>query len=236
MPSVAETEAVLAAGRGWIRQVTLAPELPGAGEVAERFREAGVVVSMGHTNTDYETAGAALKGNFTHVTHTFNAQSGFHHRQPGVFGAILASDRVTAEIIADTIHAHPGAIKVLVRCLGSDRVVAITDAMSGAGLQDGTYSLIGQTVYVKDGMATLADGTIAGSTARMNQCVRNLVQLVGVSLADAVQMASLNPARAMGLGDKLGSLEVGKNASLVAFDENINVRLAMVRGRVVYRS
>lgn len=234
LPSLEETEAVLAAGQGWIRQVTMAPELPDAGRVASKFREAGVVVAMGHTNSDCATASAALRGAYTHVTHTFNAQRGFHHREPGAFGAIMASDLITAELIADNIHAHPAAMKILVRCLGTDRIALITDAMSGAGLQDGVYDLVGQVVTVKDGRATLADGTIAGSTVLMNQCVRNIHQLVGIPLQEAVKMASLVPARAMGFADRLGSLGAGKHASLTALDEDGNVRLTLVRGKVAY--
>ncbi len=234
-PAMEETEAVLDAGRGWIRQVSLAPELPGAHEVAARFRAVGVVVSMGHTNADYATASAALRGNFTHVTHTFNAQRGFHHREPGVFGAIMASDDITAELIADTVHVHPGAMKMLIRCLGSERVVLITDAMAAAGLSDGEYGVVGQEVTVKDGQARLADGTLAGSTSTLNRCVRNVHQQVGVPLLEAVKMASLNPARAMGFADRLGSLAVGKDASLTVIDEQVNVYLTMVGGRIVYQ-
>ncbi len=235
-PSLEEAEAVLEAGKGWIRQITVAPELPRAGQVASRFRQAGVVVSLGHTNSDYATARAALAGDYTHVTHSFNAQSGFNQRAPGAFGAILTSDQVTAELIADGIHVHPAAMKVLLRCLGTDRIALITDAMAGAGLQDGSYNLVGEPVTVKDGHASLADGTIAGSTARLNECVRNIHQLAGVSLQDAVKMASLIPARAMGLAKRLGSLSPGKDASLAAMDENANVRLTLVRGKVVYSS
>jgi N-acetylglucosamine-6-phosphate deacetylase len=234
LPSIDEAEAILAAGQGWIRQMTLAPELPGAERIAMRFHEAGVVVSMGHTNSDYDTASAALRGSYTHVTHTFNAQSSFHHREPGAFGAIMASDRVTAELIADTVHAHPAAMKILVRCLGTDRIALITDAMAGAGLQDGMYNLVGQAVTVKAGHATLSNGTLAGSTALMNQCVRNINQQVGVPLKNAVKMATLVPAQAMGFEGHLGSLHVGKDACLAVIDRDVNVRMTIVRGKVVY--
>ncbi len=233
-PALDEAETLLQAGRGWIRQMTLAPELPGAQEVAARFRAAGVVVSLGHTNADYELASAALRSNFTHVTHTFNAQRGFQHREPGVFGAIMASDEVTAEVIADMIHVHPGAMRMLIRCLGTDRVVLITDAMAGAGLADGAYDLVGEAVTVKDGRATLADGTIAGSTATLNQCVRNMNLEVGVPLSGAIKMGSLNPARTMGFADRLGSMAVGKDASLTVIDEQVNVYMTIVRGKIVY--
>ncbi len=233
-PSIEQTGSLLEAGEGWIGQMTLAPELPGAGEIAALLRGSGVVVSMGHTDADYETATAALRENFTHVTHTFNAQRGFHHREPGVFGAIMASDHVSAELIADTIHVHPGAMKMLLRCLGTDRTVLITDAMAGAGLPDGEYDLVGQRVTVEGGKATLADGTIAGSAATMDTCVRNLSHEVGVRLLEAVKMASLNPARVLGLSNEVGSLGIGKKANLLVIDEDVKVLMAMVEGRTVY--
>lgn len=235
-PALEETSAFIEAGRGWIRQVTLAPELPGAEDVASLLREEGVVVSLGHTNTDFETAAAALQGKWTHVTHTFNAQRGFEHRAPGVFGAVLASDDVTAELIADLIHVHPGAMKILMRSIGVDRVVLITDAMPGAGLHDGVYDLLGHEVTVKGGRATLPDGTIAGSTALLNQCVENVVREVGVPLNHAIQMATLNPARAMGFEDRLGMVAEGMDASLTVIDEDVNVFLTMVKGEIVYRN
>jgi N-acetylglucosamine-6-phosphate deacetylase len=235
-PDLAESRAVLEAGQRWIRQITMAPEMPGAREVSALFRAAGVVVSMGHTNTDFDAASAALKHNFTHVTHTFNAQSGFSQRAPGVFGAVLSSNGVTAEMIGDGVHVHQGAMTVLLRCLGTERVVLITDAMAGAGLSDGQYDLVGHEVTVKDGRATLADGTLAGSTAVMNQCVRNVLQQTGVTLMEAVKMASLNPARAMGFSDRLGSIAVGKDASLTVIDEDVNVYLTVVKGKIVYQN
>jgi len=234
--SLEETQGYLDAGRGWIRQMTMAPETPNAEAVARLLRQNGVVVSLGHTNTDYETASQALKGDFVHVTHTFNAQRSFDHRFPGVFGAVLSSDAITAELIGDAIHVHPAAMKVLIRCLGTDRVVLITDAMTGAGLSDGSYILVGNEVTVKDGRATLANGTLAGSVATLNQCVRNVNQLAGYPLKDSVKMASLNPARAMGLADRLGSIYPGKDASLTVIDENVNVYLTMVKGKIVYNN
>lgn len=234
MPDLAEIKSYIGAGKGWIRQMTLAPELPGADEVARLCNESGIVVAMGHTNASFEDVEKALSGEYHHVTHTFNAQRGFSQRAPGVFGAILVSDDVTAELIADTVHVHPGAMRLLMRCLGSDRVVAITDAMTGCGFEDGVYELVGFDVYVKDGKATLKNGTLAGSIARLNRCVENLINHVGVTLSDAIKMASLNPARAIGVDDRLGSIEVGKDASLIVIDESINVWFAMVNGQIVY--
>ncbi|MBN1267200.1 MAG: N-acetylglucosamine-6-phosphate deacetylase [Anaerolineales bacterium] len=233
-PDPDEALACIKAGRGWVKQVTMAPELPNAHEVARIYRRAGVVVAVAHSTADYQTALKAFAGDWTHITHTFNAMEGLHHRDPGMIGAVLESDQLTAELIADTIHVHPGAMKVLVRMLGTDRVVLITDAMEAAGLPDGEYALLGHKVMVKDGAARLQDGTLAGSAALLNQCVANVHREVGVPLLDAVKMATLNPARAMGFVSRLGSIEVGKDASLTVVDENMHVYLTMVRGSIEF--
>ncbi|MBN1264683.1 MAG: N-acetylglucosamine-6-phosphate deacetylase [Anaerolineales bacterium] len=233
-PDPEEAQACIDAGRGWVKQVTMAPELPKAHEVAGIFRRAGVVVAVAHTDADYDTARKAFEGDWTHVTHTFNAMNGLHHRKPGMIGAVFESDTLTAELIADTIHVHPGAMKVMVRALGTDRVVLITDAMEAAGLPDGKYALLGHEVTVKEGAARLKDGTLAGSAAVLNQCVHNINKEVEVPLIDAVKMATLNPARAMGFSDRLGSIAAGKDASLTVVDEDMNVYLTMVKGEIVY--
>lgn len=233
-PDANEARKYLELGRGWIKQITIAPELPGASEVAAIMRQGGVTVALGHSNTDYETASRALQGDFTHITHSFNAQSAFSHRAPGVFGAVLASDQPTGELISDGVHVHPGAMKILLRCLGKERIAVISDAIPGAGLPDGEYHLIGQHVTVKAGKATLDDGTIAGSTVQMNECVRNMHQMVGAPLTDAVRMASLNPAQVIKEDKNIGSLEAGKWANLVVMDEDVNIQLCMVKGSVVF--
>jgi N-acetylglucosamine-6-phosphate deacetylase len=235
-PVIEEAEAFLDAGNGWIRQMTLAPELPGAAEVASMFRKNGVVLAMGHTNADFETASKALQHDFTHVTHTFNAQRGFHHREPGVFGAIMSSDNITAELIADRIHVHPGAMKTLTRCVGTDRVVLITDAIIGAGLPDGFYEQEGFKVTITDGIVRLEDGTLAGSSVSLNRCVENIHKAVGVPLQEAIMMATLNPCRAMGFSNRLGTLAVGKQGSVTVIDDDINIYLTIVNGKIAYNN
>ncbi|MGB9594278.1 MAG: N-acetylglucosamine-6-phosphate deacetylase, partial [Anaerolineae bacterium] len=229
-PDANEVEALVRAGRGWIRMVTLAPELPGAAEAAARFRQAGAVVAMGHTDADCETAAAALRGPFAHVTHAFNAMRGFHHREPGALGAILTSGGATAELIADGAHVHPAAMRVLLRCLGPERVVLVTDASPWAGLPDGSYTWLGQTVRVHGGRATLPDGGLAGSVATMEQCVRNAAALIGIPLADAIRMATLNPARVLRVHEHMGQLSPGLAANLLVLDGAENVVATFVRG------
>jgi N-acetylglucosamine-6-phosphate deacetylase len=227
-PSLKEMGAYLDAGKGWIRHVSLAPELKGVDKIADLLRNSGVQVALGHSDADYETASRALRDNFTHVTHTFNAQSPLHHRQPGVVGAVLNSEGASAELIADGAHVHPA------RCLGAERVVLITDAMPGAGLQDGTYTLLGQKVAVRSGKALLPNGTLAGSTATLDACVRNVVELAGIPFADAVLMAAYNPAKVIGADDHIGSLALGKKANIIVFDKNQNVKMTFINGNLAY--
>jgi N-acetylglucosamine-6-phosphate deacetylase len=231
-PSLEEADALIRTGRGWIRMVTIAPELPGAMEVAERFRRAGIVVALGHTDADYDTATSALRGPFTHVTHTFNAMRGFHHRDPGALGAILASKHITAEVIADGVHVDPAAMRVLVRCLGSDKIVLVTDGTPWAGLPDGEYEWLNERMVLRDGRATLPDGTLAGSVATMDACVRNAVLLGEVRLPEAIQMATLNPARVLGMDARLGHLAAGTDANLVVLDAENHVVRTIIRGRL----
>lgn len=231
-----EVRSYLDAGHGWIKQISMAPELPGVEQIAQLLADAGVVIALGHSNTNYETASAALKGLFTHVTHTFNAQSPLHQREPGVVGAILASDKATAELIGDSYHVHPAGMKILYRCLGPERIVLITDAMPGAGQPDGEYELLNQIITVKDGKATLPDGTIGGSTGTMEVCLRTMVQLAGVPMYEAVQMASFNPAKVIGMDNRIGSIDVGKEANLAVLDDSLKVYMTVVKGKVVYSS
>ena len=234
-PTTEEMVRYLRAAKGWAKQMTLAPEFPHSAEVAAQIQAAGCVAALGHSNTSYEVTASALRGDFTHITHTYNAQRGFNHRDPGVVGAILNSDIVTAELIPDTVHVHPAAMRTLVRCLGTDRVVAITDAMAAAGLGDGEYELVGKPVSVKNGKATRANGKICGGAYTMDKCVNNLHKLVGATLPEAVKMASRNPARVIHEDDHMGSIEVGKDANLIVMDEDVNVSLTMVKGKTVYK-
>jgi N-acetylglucosamine-6-phosphate deacetylase len=199
------------------RLITLAPELPGALEVVARAAAAGVVVSLGHTGATYEQARTAFAAGASHLTHCFNAMAPLHHREPGVIGATLDDPRVTVEVIADGVHVHPSAVRLLWRAAGPERVCLVSDAVD--------VSLPGSAA------AELDDGTLAGSRIGLDGAVRNLVGW-GVPLADALTMATASPARVVGAS---GRIAVGAPADLVLLDEDLHVEATLVGGEVVWQ-
>ena len=230
-PDAASVDLLLEAGRGTIRQVTLAPELPGADDAIARFVDAGVTVAIGHTDADAATATRSFDAGASLLTHAFNAMPGIHHRAPGPVIAALRDPRVTLELIADGVHVDLGVIAT-VFAAAADRVALVTDAMSAAGASDGQYLLGGLAVTVTDGVAMLADGSsIAGSTLTQAEAVRRVVA-TGVAPHDALRSATAVPARAIGRHD-LGRLAVGSFADAVLLDESLRVTRVWVGGAAV---
>ncbi|HHW01277.1 MAG TPA: N-acetylglucosamine-6-phosphate deacetylase [Thermoanaerobacterales bacterium] len=230
-PDIGELEDLIEVSGNNIKVAAIAPELPGSTEAIQYLRSRSITVSAAHTDATYDEAMKGIECGITQVTHVFNGMRSFSHREPGIVGAALTDERVCCEMICDGIHLHPAAMKLVAGIKGSDRVILISDAMMACGLSDGEYELGGQKVFVKDRAARLADGTLAGSTLTLDRAVYNMVHMVGVALCDAVRMVTLNPARAIGLSHKKGSIETGKDADLVIFDENINISMVMVAGR-----
>lgn len=232
-PDRAELDALLAAGDGVIRMVTLAPELPGATAAIRCLVDAGVVVALGHTDASYEQTQDAIAAGATVGTHLFNAMRSLHHREPGPVPALLADPRVTVEVIADGVHVHPGVIRHVVASAGPDRVALVTDAMAAAGAGDGAFTLGGLGVDVAGGVARLrGTATIAGSTATMDRLFATAVGLLGgddAALAAAVHMTATTPARALGLGSA-GVLAAGSAANLVVMTADLQVHRVMRRG------
>jgi len=218
-----------------IRLVTIAPEMPGAIGLIKYLCKQGIIASVGHTNATYVQTQAGIQAGLSHVTHTFNAMRGLHHREPGVVGAALTSPELTVEVIADGIHIHPIVLKILTKIKEDEKVVLITDAMRAAGLKEGTYDLGGQEVIVAKGQARLKDGTLAGSVLTMDKAVKNMVNKIGIQLPKAIQMASFNPARSIGVENRKGSLEPGKDADIVILNKKLEVELTMVASKVIYR-
>lgn len=232
-PDLAELEALLHAGDGAIKMVTLAPELPGGIDVITRLTNAGIVVALGHTDADYQQTQAAIDAGATVGTHVFNAMRALHHRDPGPVPALLADPRVTVELIADGAHLHDAVLRHVISAVGPRRVALITDAMAAAGSGDGAFTLGGLDVEVTGGVARLrGSATIAGSTATMDRLFAAAVTLLGdddAALIDAVAMTSSTPARALGL-NRAGCLATGRDADLVVLDRDWQVMRVMRRG------
>jgi N-acetylglucosamine-6-phosphate deacetylase len=227
-PDPAEIDAVLTAGDGAIRMVTLAPELPGADAAIRRFLDAGVVVAVGHTDATYEQTQQAIAAGATVGTHLFNAMPPLHHRNPGAALALLQDPKVTVELIADGVHVHPAVVHAVIRAAGPERVAVVTDAVAAAGCADGAFRLGAVSIDVVSGVARVhGTSTIAGSTATMDRLFRSVAAVAG--LAAAVQVTSATPARALGL-ERVGSLRTGYDANLVVLDRDLQVMAVMVRG------
>jgi N-acetylglucosamine-6-phosphate deacetylase len=211
------------------RILTLAPELPGALEMIAAAREAGMVVSLGHTDANYVEAMRAIQSGATHAAHVFNAMRPFEHRETGVIGAVLTSPGVTAELIADGVHVDPAAMRLLLSAKGTSGVILVSDGISATGMPDGTYRLGTFDVTVTGGVCRNTEGKLAGSTLTLDRALQNIVAL-DVKLADALMMLTANPARLLGLAGKKGVLAPGADADLVLLDANRNVVGVMTRG------
>ena len=206
---------------GIVRLVDIAPEQPGGLAFIREVKDL-CAVSIAHTTANYDQAKESFDAGITHATHLFNAMSGLHHRDPGVVGAVFDDSRVYAELICDGFHIHPAALRTAFQVLG-DRALVISDSMRANGMPEGEpFDLGGQMVTVREGKATLADGTIAGSVSNLHQEVKNLVRF-GIPLEQAVKAASLIPARSIGLEEEIGSIAPGKRADLVVLDENLDI-------------
>lgn len=220
---------------GVVKLMTLAPERPNAHEVARVAKKYGVLTSVGHTTARYEDVAAAKASGFRHVTHLCNAMPSLLHRSVGPIGYLVDDDDFTADIICDGIHVAGPMVKTLVRAVGANRLMLITDAIRAADMPDGEYDLGGLNVTVENGACRLENGTLAGSVLTMSRAVQTIQKLAGISPFTAQRMASTNPARRLNLPHK-GQLEKGYDADVVAFDKAGNVVWTMVRGTVVYES
>jgi N-acetylglucosamine-6-phosphate deacetylase len=228
-PSVATLNRFLEAANGCARILTLAPELPGALEVIDKARAAGLTVAIGHTDATYEQAHAGIQHGAHHAVHVFNAMRPFSHRETGVLGAVLTDSTVTAEVIADGIHVDDPAIRLLLAAKGPQGVILVSDGTAATGMPDGIYRLGPFQFTVSGGVCRNAEGRLAGSTLTLDRAVQHLAAL-GVSLREAVQMATLNPARRLGLEGKKGVIAPGADADLVVLDEKLHVAGVMTRG------
>ncbi|WP_172799265.1 N-acetylglucosamine-6-phosphate deacetylase [Bacillus sp. FJAT-29814] len=219
---------------GNIKQVTIASEQPGGLEMVRYLRENSVIASLGHTDATYEQVDQAIEAGANQVTHLYNQMRGLHHREPGVVGAAFLRDELKAELIVDGVHSRPETVKLAYQQKGSEGLILITDAMRAKCLKNGQYDLGGQEVTVKDGKAVLADGTLAGSILKLGHGVKNIVTFAGCSLAEAVEMASVNPAKQLNMYDKKGSITPGKDADIVILNPDLEVTMTYCRGALAF--
>lgn len=228
-PSLDTLDKFVKAADGLVRILTLAPELPSALEMIAHAVACKIVVALGHTDADYDQARAAIQAGARHSVHMYNAMRPFTHRDPGVVGAILTDPDVTTEVIADLVHVAGPAIQVLLGTKGFDTVLLVSDGIAATGMPDGSYRLGNFEVTVKDGVARNSEGKLAGSTLTLDRALRNVVAL-GVPLTDAVRMATVLPARRLGLAGKKGIIAVGADADLVMLTPDLRVSAVMTRG------
>ena len=223
------------AGEGTVRLMTLAPELPGALPLIQMASKQGVRVSLGHTQADYDTAQAALRAGAAQCTHLLNAMTPFGHRAPGVVGAAFDAPGTMVELICDGIHVHPAMVRALFRLFGPERILMVSDALPAAGLPEGDYCLGSQEITVYHGRAVLSGKpeTLAGSVCSLMECLRRTVSF-GIPLADAVRAASWNPACALGMENRMGSLRPGREAGAILLErETLEIRAVVTRGCIV---
>ncbi len=214
---------------GKIRTAVIAPETEGAMEFI-RENSGSINISLAHTTADYDTCMEAFLNGASQLTHTYNAMPPFTHRAPGPIGAAADTDGCMAELICDGVHIHPAVVRATFKLFGDDRIILISDSMRAAGMEDGTYDLGGQEVTVKGSLATLSDGTIAGSVTNLMDCMRTAVKAMGIPLASAVKCAAVNPVKAIGLTKDYGSLTPGRYANIVLLKENLDLDKVIHRG------
>lgn len=216
---------------GLITIVDIAPELPGSVEFIEKASKL-CTVSMAHTDATYEEAYAGVEAGVTHLTHTFNAMSHIHHRKPGVIAAAAENENVSAELICDGLHVHPASVRLIYRLFGPERLVLISDSLRCCGMPNGEYDLGEQSVFLQDGLARLADGTIAGSAIDLYECMQRAVSF-GIKKEDAIRAATWNPARQIGALDQVGSIADGKVADFVICDSELNRQAVYIAGKLI---
>ncbi|MBE5780577.1 MAG: N-acetylglucosamine-6-phosphate deacetylase, partial [Clostridiales bacterium] len=241
-PTIEKFDEFWEASHGNIKLVDIGIDQPGAFELTRYMRDKGVVVSIAHSKSGYDLMMEAMEHGVTHATHLYNVMTGLHHRRPGITGACLSNDMINCELICDTLHVHPAAMEIAIRCKGFDRLAMITD-LSMAGLEDGDYERAnGIVIEVKDGIARLKgsdpsqDNTMSGSCITQNVGIRSVHKLLGHALHDAFRMATISPAKMMGLDSFTGSLEVGKDADIVIWDDDFNALETIVKGTTVYKA
>ncbi|MCK5732125.1 MAG: N-acetylglucosamine-6-phosphate deacetylase [Tenericutes bacterium] len=231
-PSIEEMNGFLETAGNIVKVVSLAPELPKSSEFISFLKSKGINIALGHTNAKYDEAKQAIDIGATIATHMFNGMRSFNHREPGVIGAVLTDDRIYTELICDMIHLHKASIDLTVKSKSFDKVILISDSIRATGVPDGEYELAGQKIISKAGVVLLEDNTLAGSTLNIHKAVKNILSTFDYPINEVVNMASLNPAKAIGMDDKFGSVSVGKIANLLFLNKTFDITSSIFYGKL----
>ena len=238
-PDAGDLGKILSVAQGKMKMMTMAPELPGGLDLLPSMKEAGVIGSLGHTDASFQETRAGFKNGIAHVTHLYNAMRGLHHREPGALGAVLMDHGVTAQLITDGVHVHPDLLRWTARVLSPESIALISDALPAAGLPDGVYDYDGRPYHSENGSAWYrqvpGQEKLFGTTLLLDGLLRRAMRFTDLSFAQVIGMATLNPARTLGLEKKLGSMETGRRADLVFWDNDYQVRETIIRGKTVWK-
>jgi len=233
-PSLEILKKILDYSKGKLRMMTIAPEIKGNLKIIEILVKEGIVASFGHSNASYEETLKGIKAGISHVTHLFNTMPSFHHRKPGPLLAIFQAKRVTAQIISDGVHLHPQILKFTYDILGEDKCILITDGLQAMGLPQGKYTYNGVEYESREGTARYSDGTLVGTSLGLNELLERFVRFSGCSLNAGVKTVTENPAKVLGIQNRKGKIELGKDADLVILDEDWSVWSTIIGGNVVF--
>lgn len=234
-PDTALLRKFIGASDGFLKIVTLAPEMPGAGGLIRTLREAGVIASIGHSNAGYAEGCEALRQGVTYATHLGNAMHPMHHRDPGAAAACMLDHRAYTEVIADGVHLHPAFVKMAAALKGDDRLIVVTDSLCGVPDRESGHLFGGRTMFALKDRYAYQDGVIAGSRLTMNSALRNLIDFTGKSIVESVKYVGLNALKAVGSAKRKGLIKVGYDADITVIDKNFNVAMTVVEGQVVYK-
>ncbi len=228
-------EEIIEASGDALKMMTIAPELPGNLENIKKLRGHGAVASFAHSDATYEETIKGFEAGINHVTHIFNAMPPLNHRVPGPLAAIFENKEIPVQIISDGHHLHPSIVNLIYQLVGKDRCICITDGMHGIGLPDGFYIYNGKQYESKDGAARYLDGTLIGSTMTLGNIALKFMEFTGCNLETAINTVTKNPAKLLGIDDRKGSIEIGKDADLVLFDNDFSIFMTLVEGEIVYK-
>ena len=218
-----------------LKIMCLAPEIPGNSEIIKILFQSGVIPAFGHSNADYDQTRRGVDEGIRHMTHFFNAMSSLHHRNPGPVAAALENQDVSVELICDSHHLHPSLIRMVYNLKDHSKIVCITDGISATGLPEGIYTYNNKKYSSKDGLASYLDGTLIGSTMSIRNIAMNFMNFTGAGFQEAIETVTINPARILGVSDRKGSIDVGKDADIVLIDRSFNVHYTIIAGRLIYQ-